>query len=162
MTTNNQQIPSVTQGQQFPFPNVDMNHFYGSKDALPTFGTEGYIPKKTYALSIFRKIDNLVGKAISKLSKTMNEVDDSIASNPLARKLFSIPVHTGDVTYMLDKRVVEYTVAKSLARQRELTLCKKDLENGQKLKVELTTAKLAKLEEAISKLEAKHKKLASV
>jgi len=65
------------------------------------------------------------------------------------------------VTYMLNKKVVEATVKSSMIRQRQITLCEKDLENGQKLKFELTAAKVAKLQESIAELEARHKKLVS-
>jgi len=160
MTTNNQPTPPATPSPYSTLNSMDLSQLYGSPKALPTFGTAGYIPKNGYSLPIFRRIDNLVGKVISKVSNTLNAVDSAIANHPVVRKFIEIPADN-QVTYMLNKKVVEAAVKSSMIRQRQITLCEKDLESGQKLKFELTAAKVAKLQESIADLEARHKKLVS-
>jgi hypothetical protein len=98
----------------------------------PSPFTEEKVVIGKYGSPILEKVDKVVSNLVGNLSfralKALDRLDSAITSNPTARVLMKVPADfKRDKPIVLDKRLVQDAVIKSMERQRQLTISARDM-----------------------------------
>jgi hypothetical protein len=111
---------------------------------------------------LFRKLDRVIGKVITKVSNAMNNLDDRFAESWIGREIAGVPHGYEEVMFRLNKAAVRDAVEKSMARQRALTITSADIDRGMASRTfVLSEDKMKRLDEQLYKLEKLHQERAA-